>query len=163
MPSSQTCIPRDEETLSDSQLEKELWRDCRRLDFLPTTTLHHSTFQVKLVENNIFKRARTKGRLPLLQTELLLSGIKAVRPGVEVVYSTCSLSQLQNQCMVEQAMHLAREEHGISLQVADLRLLTRLFKDTFQLAPDLHLGQLVLPHLTTNFGPIYMCKLQRLN
>lgn len=65
--------------------------------------------------------------------------------------------------MVEQAMHLAREEHGISLQVADLRLLTRLFKDTFQLAPDLHLGQLVLPHLTTNFGPIYMCKLQRLN
>ncbi|XP_014045249.1 5-methylcytosine rRNA methyltransferase NSUN4-like [Salmo salar] len=120
-------------------------------------------FQVKLVENNIFKRARTKGRLPLLQTELLLSGIKAVRPGVEVVYSTCSLSQLQNQCMVEQAMHLAREEHGISLQVADLRLLTRLFKDTFQLAPDLHLGQLVLPHLTTNFGPIYMCKLQRLN
>ncbi|XP_031663027.1 uncharacterized protein LOC116357818 isoform X2 [Oncorhynchus kisutch] len=33
-------------------------------------------FQVKLVENNIFKMVRTKGRLPLLQIELLL--MKAV-------------------------------------------------------------------------------------
>lgn len=91
------------------------------------------------------------------------AGIEAVRPGGQVLYSTCSLSQLQNEYVVERAMHLAREEHGISLQVVDLRPITRLFKDTFHFAPDPHLGQLVLPHLTANFGPIYMCKLQRLN
>ncbi|KAK6302442.1 hypothetical protein J4Q44_G00267970 [Coregonus suidteri] len=93
-------------------------------------------------ENNLFKRARRKGRLrlPPVQTELLLAGMEAVGLGVEVLYSTCYLSQLQNECVVEQDVHRARKEHGISLQVADLRPLTRLFKDTFHLAPDLDLG-----------------------
>uniref|UniRef100_A0A4W5RGJ4 Uncharacterized protein n=1 Tax=Hucho hucho TaxID=62062 RepID=A0A4W5RGJ4_9TELE len=100
-------------------------------------------FQVKLVENNIFKRA--------------------VCPGVEVVYSTCSLSQLQNQGGRLLYLLPVPAAEPVRGGVASLRPLTRLFKDTFHLAPDLHLGQLVLPHLTTNFGPIYMCKLQRLN
>ncbi|KAL0966681.1 hypothetical protein UPYG_G00298350 [Umbra pygmaea] len=129
---------------------------------VPCTTDRHS---VKEEENNIFSRVRTKEKqkLPQLQLELLLAGIKAVRPGGLVVYSTCSLSQLQNEYVTERAVHLAREELGISLQVADLRPLTQLFQDTFNFAPDPYLGQLVLPHLTANFGPIYMCKLQRLN
>ncbi|XP_010892100.1 5-methylcytosine rRNA methyltransferase NSUN4 [Esox lucius] len=151
-------------TSFDGRKWGEIERDTfdRVLVDVPCTTDRHSVMEE---ENNIFNRARTKERqrLPQLQLELLLAGIQAACPGGVVLYSTCSLSQLQNWYVVDRAIHLAREELGISLQVADLRPLTQLFKDTFNFAPDLNLGQLVLPHLTANFGPIYMCKLQRLN
>lgn len=48
------------------------------------------------------------------------------------------------------------------IQVVDLRPLMRMFGNTFHFAPDLHLGEMVIPHLAANFGPIYMCKLKRL-
>ncbi|TNN69808.1 5-methylcytosine rRNA methyltransferase NSUN4 [Liparis tanakae] len=68
----------------------------------------------------------------------------------------------RNQSVVEQAIALAQEKHGIKLQVVDLRPLKHMFRKTFHFAPDLHLGEMVIPHLAANFGPIYMCKLRRL-
>ncbi|XP_058608392.1 5-methylcytosine rRNA methyltransferase NSUN4 isoform X3 [Onychostoma macrolepis] len=129
---------------------------------VPCTTDRHSAM---VEENNIFKRSRTKERqkLPLLQTQLLLAGIQATRRGGKVVYSTCSLSQLQNECVVQQAISLAQQELGITVQVQDLRWFAQRFSDTFHFAPQLSVGELVLPHLCANFGPIYMCKLQRMN
>ncbi|XP_063041771.1 5-methylcytosine rRNA methyltransferase NSUN4 [Engraulis encrasicolus] len=128
---------------------------------VPCTTDRHSLMEEN---NNIFSRSRTKERqnLPLCQTQLLLSGLQAVRRGGEVMYATCTLSQLQNQCVVEQAMRLAEEELGICTEVVDLQPFTALFKDTFHFAPDMNLGVMVLPHLTANFGPMYFCKLRRL-
>uniref|UniRef100_A0A4W4FL11 5-cytosine rRNA methyltransferase NSUN4 n=1 Tax=Electrophorus electricus TaxID=8005 RepID=A0A4W4FL11_ELEEL len=143
------------------------WRnmDCtfdRVLVDVPCTTDRHSLMEE---ENNIFKRARTKERqkLPLLQTELLLAGIQATRPGGEVVYSTCSLSHLQNECVVEQAISVARREMGITLHVQDLGSFIQIFSGTFHFAPQTATGVLVLPHLCANFGPTYMCKLQRVS
>nr|XP_046264669.1 5-methylcytosine rRNA methyltransferase NSUN4 [Scatophagus argus] len=128
---------------------------------VPCTTDRHSLMED---DNNIFSKSRTseRRRLPQLQTELLLAGIEAACPGGEIVYSTCTLSQIQNQSVVEQAIFLARENRGIHLQVVDLRPFTRMFRKTFHFAPDLHLGEMVIPHLAANFGPIYMCKLKRL-
>ncbi|KAL2101688.1 hypothetical protein ACEWY4_003449 [Coilia grayii] len=128
---------------------------------VPCTTDRHSLVEES---NNIFSRSRTKERqnLPLCQTQLLLSGLQAVRKGGEVVYSTCTLSQLQNQCVVEQAMKVAEQELGIYSEVVDLQPFTSLFKDTFNFAPDMNVGVMVLPHLTANFGPMYFCKLRRL-
>lgn len=128
---------------------------------VPCTTDRHSLTED---ENNIFSRSRTgeRRRLPQLQTELLLAGIQAACPGGEIVYSTCTLSHNQNQGVVEQAMHMAREQHDIHLQVVDLKPLTQKFRKTFHFAPDLPLGEMVIPHLAANFGPIYMCKLRRL-
>ncbi|XP_016412043.1 5-cytosine rRNA methyltransferase NSUN4 isoform X2 [Sinocyclocheilus rhinocerous] len=129
---------------------------------VPCTTDRHSAM---VEENNIFKRSRTKERqkLPLLQTQLLLAGIQATRQGGHLVYSTCSLSQLQNECVVQQAISLAQQELGIAVQVQDLRWFAQRFSDTFHFAPQLSVGELVLPYLCANFGPIYMCKLQRMN
>nr|XP_021335728.1 5-methylcytosine rRNA methyltransferase NSUN4 isoform X1 [Danio rerio]CAX12676.1 novel protein similar to H.sapiens NSUN4, NOL1/NOP2/Sun domain family, member 4 (NSUN4, zgc:101708) [Danio rerio] len=129
---------------------------------VPCTTDRHSAV---VEENNIFKRSRTKERqkLPLLQIQLLVAGIQAARQGGLIVYSTCSLSQLQNECVVQQAISVAQEELGITVQVQDLRWFTQRFSDTFHFAPQLSVGELVLPHLCANFGPIYMCKLQRMN
>ncbi|NXE86180.1 NSUN4 methyltransferase, partial [Menura novaehollandiae] len=67
---------------------------------VPCTTDRHSAMEE---ENNIFHNRRTKERqmLPLLQLQLLMAGILAAEPGGEVVYSTCSLSPLQNECVIE--------------------------------------------------------------
>ncbi|XP_040027962.2 5-cytosine rRNA methyltransferase NSUN4 [Gasterosteus aculeatus] len=144
------------------------WGDFERNTFdrvlvdVPCTTDRHSLTED---ENNIFSKSRTseRRRLPQLQLELLMAGIAAACPGGEILYSTCTLSQIQNQSVVEQAVYVARENHGINLQVVDLRPLTHMLRKTFHFAPDLHLGEMVIPHLAANFGPIYMCKLRRLS
>ncbi|KAM4604608.1 5-cytosine rRNA methyltransferase NSUN4 [Polymixia lowei] len=157
-----------DERLRITSFDGTKWGEIERDTFdrvlvdVPCTTDRHSVMEQ---DNNIFNKSRTSERkkLPQLQIDLLLAGIKAARPGGEVVYSTCSLSQLQNQFVVEQAIHLAREKAGIHLQVVNLRPLTHLFKKTFSFVPELPLGEMVLPHLAANFGPIYMCKLRRLS
>ncbi|KAK5859742.1 hypothetical protein PBY51_021273 [Eleginops maclovinus] len=128
---------------------------------VPCTTDRHSLMED---DNNIFSKNRTgeRRRLPQLQLALLLAGIEAACPGGEILYSTCTLSQVQNLSVVEQAIHTAREDHGIHLQVVDLRPLAHMFRKTFQFAPNLPLGVMVVPHIAANFGPIYMCKLRRL-
>ncbi|XP_068558736.1 5-methylcytosine rRNA methyltransferase NSUN4-like isoform X1 [Cebidichthys violaceus] len=156
-----------EEKLRITSFDGTKWGDIERNTFdrvlvdVPCTTDRHSLMED---DNNIFSKIRTgeRRRLPQLQLELLMAGIEAARPSGEILYSTCTLSQIQNQSVVEQAIHLARENHGIHLQVVDLRPLTHMFRKTFHFAPNLHLGEMVIPHLAANFGPIYMCKLRRL-
>lgn len=46
------------------------------------------------------------------------AGIVAACPGGEILYSSCTLSQIQNLSVVEQAVYLAKENHGIQLQVS---------------------------------------------
>ncbi|KAI1883263.1 hypothetical protein AGOR_G00243410 [Albula goreensis] len=149
-------------TSFDGRRWGELERDTydRVLVDVPCTTDRHS---LQEEDNNVFSRVRAKERqrLPLLQIQLLLAGLEATRPGGEVVYSTCTLSPLQNECVVEQALELARKERGVSAQVQDLQALAHVFRDTFHFLPTPRLGELVLPHLTANFGPIYLCKLRR--
>ncbi|XP_072789150.1 5-cytosine rRNA methyltransferase NSUN4 isoform X1 [Taeniopygia guttata] len=128
---------------------------------VPCTTDRHSAMEE---ENNIFHKRRTKERqmLPMLQLQLLMAGILAARPGGAVVYSTCSLSPLQNECVVERALDVAGAQFNISVHVEDLSHFRTLFQDTFSFFSDCRLGELVLPHLTANFGPMYFCKLRRL-
>ncbi|XP_042560085.1 5-methylcytosine rRNA methyltransferase NSUN4 isoform X2 [Clupea harengus] len=167
-----SCLPSElcsEDNLCITSLDGRKWQEVgengtfdKVLVDVPCTTDRHSLVEE---DNNIFSRSRTKEKqsLPLCQTQLLLSALQAVRVGGEVMYSTCTLSQLQNQCVVEQAMSLAKEELGISAEVVDLQPFTALFQDTFYFAPDMNVGVMVLPHLTANFGPIYFCKLRRLS
>ncbi|XP_015210612.2 5-methylcytosine rRNA methyltransferase NSUN4 [Lepisosteus oculatus] len=167
----QSYIPRvhcSEDKVRITSFDGRKWGELERETFdrvlvdVPCTTDRHSLLEE---DNNIFKKSRTKERqrLPQLQTELLLAGIRAARPGGEVLYSTCTLSPLQNECVVERAAQLAQEELGISVRVVDLAPLAGLFRDVFHFAQGLRLGELVLPHLAANFGPIYLCRLQRVS
>ncbi|XP_053740349.1 5-methylcytosine rRNA methyltransferase NSUN4 isoform X1 [Synchiropus splendidus] len=83
---------------------------------VPCTTDRHSLMEE---DNNIFSKMRTgeRRRLPALQLELLLAGIQAACPGGEIVYSTCTLSNTQNVSVVEQAIHSARENCGIKVEL----------------------------------------------
>ncbi|KAM9845304.1 5-cytosine rRNA methyltransferase NSUN4 isoform 2-T2 [Aulostomus maculatus] len=166
----QSYVPKqllNDQNLRIMSFDGTKWGEIERNTFdrvlvdVPCTTDRHSLMED---DNNIFSRSRTRERqqLPQLQLKLLLAGIEAACPGGEVLYSTCTLSHIQNVAVVEQAIHLAQENHGIHLQVVDLRPLAQMFRKTFHFAPDLHLGEMVIPHLAANFGPIYMCKLRRL-
>uniref|UniRef100_A0A670YN55 5-cytosine rRNA methyltransferase NSUN4 n=2 Tax=Pseudonaja textilis TaxID=8673 RepID=A0A670YN55_PSETE len=116
-------------------------------------------------DNNIFTYARKGERqmLPMLQLQLLVAGVLAAKPGGEVVYSTCTLSELQNEYVVERAVELLNIQYSISVRVEDLSHFRRLFQNTFSFYSNCRLGELILPHLTANFGPMYFCKLHRMN
>ncbi|KAM9323505.1 5-cytosine rRNA methyltransferase NSUN4 [Pholidichthys leucotaenia] len=166
----QSYVPRElltDDQLSITSFDGTMWHEIERSTFdrvlvdVPCTTDRHSLMED---DNNIFSRSRVSERrmLPQLQLQLLLAAIEATCPGGEIVYSTCTLSQKQNQSVIEQAVCQAQENHGIHVQVVNLRPLTEMFGNTFHFAPDLQLGEMVIPHLAANFGPIYMCKLRRL-
>nr|XP_033772460.1 5-methylcytosine rRNA methyltransferase NSUN4 isoform X2 [Geotrypetes seraphini] len=128
---------------------------------VPCTTDRHSLLEE---ENNIFHKMRTKERqsLPMLQLELLIAGLLAAKPTGDVVYSTCSLSQLQNEYVVERAVEVLAVEYGVNVRIEDLSFFRGLFQDTFYFFDGCRVGELVLPHLTANFGPMYFCKLRRI-
>ncbi|MEE6495390.1 hypothetical protein FKM82_002032 [Ascaphus truei] len=143
----QSYIPRDLRTETQvciTSWDGRKWGELEGTTFdrvlvdVPCTTDRHSLLEE---ENNIFHRLRTKERqmLPLLQTELLVAGLLAVKPGGVVVYSTCSLSQLQNEYVVEQAVELAASEHGIHVEILDLSCVGT-FQGHLQLLPGLSGG-----------------------
>uniref|UniRef100_A0A3B5LNW6 5-cytosine rRNA methyltransferase NSUN4 n=1 Tax=Xiphophorus couchianus TaxID=32473 RepID=A0A3B5LNW6_9TELE len=166
----QSYVPKallTDDKLRITSFDGTIWGEIERNAFdrvlvdVPCTTDRHSLMED---DNNIFSRSRVGERrsLPQLQAELLLAGILATCPGGDVLYSTCTLSANQNQAVVQQAVQLAEEQHGIQLQVISLCPLAQMFSNTFHFAPNLHLGEMVIPHLAANFGPIYLCKLRRL-
>ncbi|XP_049735142.1 5-methylcytosine rRNA methyltransferase NSUN4 isoform X1 [Elephas maximus indicus] len=128
---------------------------------VPCTTDRHSLHEE---ENNIFQRSRKKERqiLPLLQVQLLAAGLLATKPGGYAVYSTCSLSHLQNEYVVQGTIELLANQYSIEVQVEDLTHFRKLFMDTFFFFPSCQVGELVIPNLMANFGPMYFCKLRRL-
>lgn len=101
-----------------------------------------------------------------LVTVLSLSGFRAgllaTKPGGYVIYSTCSLSHLQNEYVVQGAIELLANQYNIEVRVEDLTHFRKLFMDTFFFSPSCQVGELVIPNLMANFGPMYFCKMCRL-
>ncbi|XP_025144597.3 5-methylcytosine rRNA methyltransferase NSUN4 isoform X2 [Bubalus kerabau] len=128
---------------------------------VPCTTDRHSLHEE---ENNIFQRSRKKERqmLPVLQVQLLAAGLLATKPGGHIVYSTCSLSHLQNEYVVQGAIELLDNQYSIKVQVEDLTHFRKLFMNTFSFFPSCQVGELVIPNLMANFGPMYFCKMCRM-
>ncbi|XP_078417037.1 5-cytosine rRNA methyltransferase NSUN4 [Cetorhinus maximus] len=159
---------RTEDRLRITSFDGRHWGEVERNTFdrvlvdVPCTTDRHSVLEE---DNNIFSRLRLRERqrLPLLQTQLLVSGILATKPGGSIVYSTCSLSQLQNEYVVERAVEVAETEHNMELRLVDLTAIRTLYSDTFNFHGCCRVGELVLPHLTANYGPMYFCKLHRIH
>ncbi|XP_051867908.1 5-methylcytosine rRNA methyltransferase NSUN4 [Pristis pectinata] len=157
-----------EDRLCITSLDGRLWGEIERDTFdrvlvdAPCTTDRHSVLEE---DNNIFSRLRLRERqmLPLLQTQLLVSGILATKPGGSIVYSTCTLSQLQNEYVVERAVQVAEMEHGMELHLEDLTDIRTLYTETFNFYDRCRVGELVLPHLTANYGPMYFCKLHKIH
>ncbi|RWS03221.1 5-methylcytosine rRNA methyltransferase NSUN4-like protein, partial [Dinothrombium tinctorium] len=105
-------------------------------------------------ENNWFKSARMKERiaLPQNQMEILVSGMKALKPGGTLVYSTCSLSPIQNDGVVHMALKQMWEETQTGFEVFNLKEAFRPLRGLYQFH-EFKYGQQVLPFVCSNFGP----------
>ncbi|KAK9888174.1 hypothetical protein WA026_000443 [Henosepilachna vigintioctopunctata] len=131
---------------------------------VPCTTDRHS---LKENDNNIFKPSRIKERLklPEFQSELLFNALCLVKKGGIVVYSTCSLSPIQNDGVIHMTLKKIWEETKMEIIVKDLTPALLQARCLYQLASPklMKYGHLVLPCNAQNFGPTYFCKLQRIN
>ncbi|KAG4074464.1 hypothetical protein HA402_015753 [Bradysia odoriphaga] len=83
---------------------------------VPCTTDRHAVMED---DNNIFKPTRLKERLriPELQSSILAHCIQLLRPGGSLVYSTCSLSPVQNDGVVHMALSRAFTDFNISVTI----------------------------------------------
>ena len=130
---------------------------------VPCLTDRHS---LEEDDNSIFAPIRVKERLklPEVQSQLLVSALQAVRPGGFVVYSTCTLSPLQNDGVVHLALSKIWQETTIECAVIDTSYAVQPLSFMYRFGRNMGLryGQVVLPSLLNNFGPMYFSKIRRL-
>lgn len=152
------CIVRNE----DARNTSEYGAYDKVLVDVPCTT---DRLSVNSDDNNIFKQTRIKERLrlPEVQSSILENCIRLLKPGGSLVYSTCSLSPIQNDGVVHMALSNVFKNHGITMTVNDLSLVMQPFNSLmkFEHPKGLKYGQMVIPFLPANFGPMYFCKITR--
>lgn len=122
----------------------------------------------ELLDGNMFTGQRSKERLrmPLLQAGLLVAAIKCLKPGGSVVYSTCTLSPMQNDGVIAQALKMIWEETTINVVLCDLSASIEPYKAFVNFSSNRKvtmLGQQIVPSLARNFGPMYFAKIKRLS
>uniref|UniRef100_H2XS72 5-cytosine rRNA methyltransferase NSUN4 n=1 Tax=Ciona intestinalis TaxID=7719 RepID=H2XS72_CIOIN len=146
-----------------TEIETEAYDKVVLVD-VPCTNDRHSLYVSDRETDNIFStlRKRERAQLPHLQCQLLKNAILACRPNGTIVYSTCTASPLQNEFVVQYAVQELMDQHSISCEVQNTRTLVDLLKDEFYFLTSTSLGELVIPKLDANFGPMYFCKLRRL-
>ena len=91
---------------------------------------------------------RTK-RLAKTQYALLCSALLSVKPGGNIIYSTCSLSPLENDDVIERL--LTKKQNDVELNEINFND-PRIEKTKY--------GHIILPD-KSNFGPIYFASLQK--
>lgn len=114
-------------------------------------------------ENNIFSIGRSQERLklPQDQMEMLFSALQSVKVGGSVVYSTCTLSPIQNDGVVHMTLKKVWEETNLEFSVCDLKEAFRPLRGLFMFYTKFKYGTQILPFVPTNFGPLYISKLTR--
>ncbi|XP_058804927.1 5-methylcytosine rRNA methyltransferase NSUN4 [Phymastichus coffea] len=128
---------------------------------VPCTTDRHVLHED---DNNLFKASRIKERLklPELQTELLKNALKLVKVGGTVVYSTCTLSPIQNDGIVRMALKKSFEESQVVHVVKDQTRALDPLRYLYNFGNyGLKYGHIVIPSKSRNFGPMYFCKIIR--
>ena len=101
-----------------------------------------------------------------IYSSLNRSAMKCVKPGGSVVYSTCTLSPIQNDGVVYDALKNVLTDDGIEFVVEDLSKAIEPFRTILKFGlkrfgSQPYYGQLVLPCVENNFGPMYFAKLTR--
>uniref|UniRef100_A0A0N4Z2B4 NOL1/NOP2/Sun domain family member 4 n=1 Tax=Parastrongyloides trichosuri TaxID=131310 RepID=A0A0N4Z2B4_PARTI len=116
-------------------------------------------------EGNMFSKQMTNQRLnlPELQTKILINALRSAKIGGSVVYSTCTLSPLQNESVIENACAIVKRDYGIVYIEKSLNQLKEHLTSTglYKFSEQCNRGTLVVPFLPSNFGPMYVCKLYR--
>ncbi|KAJ8680682.1 hypothetical protein QAD02_016469 [Eretmocerus hayati] len=149
-------------TQSDARSIEDVGMYNKILVDVPCTTDRHCVHED---DNNIFKHSRIKERLrlPELQSAILKNALKIVKPGGTVVYSTCSMSPIQNDGVVQVALKGAYEEYNSIFVVKDQSAALAPLRYLYNFGGEygLRYGHLVVPTKARNWGPMYFCKMVR--
>ncbi|CAG9534755.1 unnamed protein product [Cercopithifilaria johnstoni] len=115
-------------------------------------------------DGNLYSTQLTEQRLnlPEVQTRMLVNALRSVRVGGCIVYSTCALSPVQNDGVIENGVAIADEHFGIKAVELSLSQMVSHFKSIYRFSNEPRRGLLILPFLPSNCGPMYVCKLQRI-
>lgn len=118
---------------------------------------------VRSDENNLFKHGRIHERveLPQIQSKILINGIKCLKPGGSLVYSTCTMSPIQNEGVVHVALKEIFSKTDIKVAIVDQKEALRPLRGLYSFFRFPRYGQLIMPYFPTNFGPMYFCKIVR--
>lgn len=96
-----------------------------------------------------------------VQRKLLMSALQTVIPGGIVVYSTCSMSPLENDGVVDEVLSKCSENSYLKIEVVNSQFTNHALTEMFDYRTTKN-GVLVLPSKAKNWGPMYFCKLQRI-
>lgn len=129
---------------------------------VPCTNDRHS---LVVSENNIFSKRRIYEReeIPNIQKQLLMKGIEICKIGGTIVYSTCSLSPIQNEGIINQVKDYFQNKKDFMVKVEQLDYLKTIFKYFFNFSNACKTGAMIVPSIQKNFGPIYLCKISKLS
>lgn len=89
-----------------------------------------------------------------------MSALQTVIPGGTVVYSTCSMSPLENDGVVDEVLTKCSESSQLKVEVVNSQFTNHSLAERFNYRMTKN-GILVLPSKEKNWGPMYFCKLQR--
>ncbi|XP_029659923.1 5-methylcytosine rRNA methyltransferase NSUN4 isoform X1 [Formica exsecta] len=129
---------------------------------VPCTTDRHVLHSE---DNSIFKSQRIRERLqiPELQADILTNALKIISVGGTVVYSTCSLSPIQNDGVVGMALKKAWEDTNSIMVIKDMNEALKPLRCLYKFRDfALKYGHIVTPTLGNNWGPMYFCKIVRI-
>ncbi|XP_065303785.1 5-methylcytosine rRNA methyltransferase NSUN4 isoform X2 [Dermacentor albipictus] len=113
-------------------------------------------------DNNWFSQKRQQERLelPQRQLDMLCQALPLLRFGGSLVYSTCSLSPIQNDGVVHMALQQLQRTSSAQYAVVDL---SEAFAPLpFRFFEGCRYGQLALPYLPNNVGPLYVARIERI-
>ncbi|XP_050028328.1 5-cytosine rRNA methyltransferase NSUN4 isoform X2 [Dermacentor andersoni] len=113
-------------------------------------------------DNNWFSQKRQQERLelPQRQMDMLCQALPLLRFGGSLVYSTCSLSPIQNDGVVHMALQQLQRTSSAQYAVVDL---SEAFAPLpFRFFEGCRYGQLALPYLPNNVGPLYVARIERI-
>lgn len=91
---------------------------------------------------------KSSKRLAIRQHAILCSALDATRSGGRVVYSTCSLSPLENDGVIQKLLKSRKDQFALQ-------------KSTRQMGEPTEHGQIILPDKNHGHGPIYYAILEK--
>ncbi|EFO22986.2 hypothetical protein LOAG_05500 [Loa loa] len=141
------------------------WDECSSYDrILVDVPCTSDRLSVNRDDGNLYSTQLTEQRLnlPQVQTRMLVNALRSVHVGGSVVYSTCALSPVQNDGVIENGVAIADEYFGIKAVELSLSQMVSHFKNIYRFSDKPRRGLLILPFLPSNCGPMYVCKLQRI-
>ncbi|KAK5107221.1 hypothetical protein LTR62_001629 [Meristemomyces frigidus] len=117
-------------------------------------------------------RAGTSKRLAKTQVELLMTALKAVRIGGNVMYATCSLEPMENDGVIEKVLASVEKEAkkggwkwGVELDFVDGDMEAQLAEQLRLWAEPTNYGWIVLPDHPEGggLGPLYFCRVTKVS